>query len=235
MKTLIDINGNKIIDVADDVTIELVNGQQLVDFIPDEPLTESQIFEQNSNKIQLFESYPELSNQNYKLIQLHTLEEITRTETLANKGLKGEKKYYKEDKLIWSSEKKYWFEENPMNPDGFVRIIRLFDANGNVKDSWRIYQNLTADDKQFFLKKQRELIFEYFKSQQAQLFQLLYGYFSNEINNYVMIGGTALADTLIDAKDNHSSEVVKGTLAMVVPTQSGGTTTVLNGILAELV
>ena len=50
-----------------------------------------------------------------------------------------------------------------------------------------------------------------------------------------MIGGSTLADTLIDAKDNHESPVVQGTLSMEVPTQSGGTTTVLNGILAELV
>jgi len=234
MKTVTDLQGNKLFNVVDENYI-CNEGELLVDFIPDEPLSEEEIQALNESKIQLFESYPELNGLNYKLLNLDNLENIKRQETLANKGLKGEKKYFKGDKLIWSSEKKYWFEENPLNPDGLVRIVRLFSSAGTVIDTWSVYQNLTADDKQFFLKKQRELIFEYFKSQQPQLFQLLYSFFSKEINDYVMIGGTTLADTLIDAKDNHESELVRGTLSMIVPTQSGGTIMVLDGILAELV
>lgn len=234
MKTVTDLQGNFLYNVADDNFIA-PEGQIVVDFIPDSELSEEEIVEQNSNKIQLFESYPDLSGMNYKLLNLDNLPDIKRKETLANKGLKGEKKYFKGESLVWSSEKKYWFEQNPINPDGLVRIVKLFSVAGTVIDTWSVYQNLTADDKQFFLKKQRELIFEYFKSQQPELFQLLYAFFSKEINNYVMIGGTNLADTLIDAKDNHESPVVRGTLSMEVPTLSGGTTTVLNGILAELV
>lgn len=234
MKTVTDLQGNVLYNVADDNFIA-PEGQTVVDFIPDAELSEEEIIEQNSNKIQLFESYPDLSGMNYKLLNLDNLPDIKRQETLANKGLKGEKKYFKGESLVWSSEKKYWFEQNPINPGGLVRIVKLFSKAGTVIDSWSVYQNLTDDDKQFFLKKQRELIFEYFKSQQAELFQLLYTFFSKEINDYVMIGGTTLADTLIDAKDNHESPVVQGTLSMVVPTLSGGTTTVLNGILAELV
>lgn len=234
MKTVVDNNGNKLFNVLDENYIP-AEGQFLVDFIPDTELSEEEIEIINQSKIQLFESYPELIGLNYKLLNLDNLPDIKRQETLANKGLKGEKKYFKGESLVWSSEKKYWFEQNPINPDGLVRIVKLFSVAGTVIDTWSVYQNLTADDKQFFLKKQRELIFEYFKSQQPELFQLLYAFFSKEINDYVMIGSTDLADTLIDAKDNHESPVVQGTLSMVVPTQSGGTTTVLNGILAELV
>jgi hypothetical protein len=234
MKTVVDSNGVKLFNVLDDDYIP-ADGQTVVDFIADATLTEEEIQAIDETKIQLFESYPELNGLNYKLLNLDNLPDIKRQETLANKGLKGEKKYFKGESLVWSSEKKYWFEPNPINPDGLVRIVKLFSKAGTVIDTWSVYQNLTDDDKQFFLKKQRELIFEYFKSQQAQLFQLLYAFFSKEINDYVMIGGTALADTLIDAKDNHESPVVRGTLAMEVPTLSGGTTTVLNGILAELV
>ena len=234
MKTVTDLNGNKLYNVADDNFIA-PEGHIVVDFIPDAELSEEEIELQNQSKIQLLESYPELAGLNYKLLNLDNLPDIKRQETLANKGLKGEKKYFKGESLVWSSEKKYWFEQNPINPDGLVRIVKLFSKAGTVIDTWSVYQNLTADDKQFFLKKQRELIFEYFKSQQPELFQLLYAFFSKEINDYVMIGGTTLSDTLIDAKDNHESPVVQGTLSMEVPTLSGGTTTVLNGILAELV
>lgn len=220
---------NSIIEVK---TIEEVPQGLIYETIIEEPINQ---FEIDSSKIQLFESYPDLSGMNYKLLNLDNLPDIKRQETIANKGLKGEKKYFKGENLIWSSEKKYWFEQNPINPDGLVRIVKLFSKAGTVIDTWSVYQNLTADDKQFFLKKQRELIFEYFKSQQPELFELLYAFFSKEINDYVMIGGTTLADTLIDAKDNHESPVVRGTLSMEVPTLSGGTTTVLNGILAELV
>jgi len=234
MKTVTDLNGNKLYPVTDDNFIA-PEGQLVVDFIPDSSLTEEQIFEQNSLKPQILNFFPDFEGTNLRLITYDILPNIQRQETIANRGLKGEKKYFIDGKLVWSSEKKYWFEENPLNPNGIVRVSKLFDCNGNVIDAWSNSNNLTEDDKQFFLKKQRELIFEYFKSQQPELFQLLYAFFSKEINDYVMIGGTTLADTLIDAKDNHESLVVKGTLAMEVPTLSGGTTTVLNGILEELV
>jgi hypothetical protein len=218
-------------------TIEVLTLGEIPEGVSYEIVNEVEIsqFDINASKIQLFECYPELKGKNHRLLMLDNLYGIVREEPIANKGLKGEKKYYKDGILIWSSEKKYWFEPQPLNPDGFVRVIKLFDANGNVFDTWNVNGNLTTESKEFFLKKQRELIFEYFKSQQSQLFQLLYMFFSTEINDYVMIGSSALANTLIDAKDNHPSEVVKGTLSMEVPTQSGGTTTVLNGILAELV
>jgi hypothetical protein len=107
--------------------------------------------------------------------------------------------------------------------------------NGEVADSWENFYTLSADDKEFFKKQQRELIFEYFKSQQPELFNLLYTFFKEEIDRYVMKDGPELAATLTDAADNHPVQLVRDTLSMQVPTQSGGTVTVLQGILSELV
>jgi len=186
------------------------------------------------NRLALHIFYPELEAMPYKLIQLDNLEGIKRDSTLANKGLKGEKKYKKDGQLVWSSEKKYWFQSDGY-PDGFRRITKLYKMNGEVFDSWEIFYELSEDDKEFFKKQQRELIFEYFKSQQPELFSLLYSFFKEEIDRYVMKDGTELATALTDAATNHPVQLVRETLSMVVPTLSGGTTTVLQGILDELV
>jgi len=186
------------------------------------------------NRLALHVLYPELESMPYKLIQLDNLEGIKRDSTLANKGLKGEKKYKKDGQLVWSSEKKYWFQPDGY-PDGFRRITKLYKMNGEVFDSWEIFYELSEDDKEFFKKQQRELIFEYFKSQQPELFSLLYSFFKEEIDRYVMKDGTELATALTDAATNHPVQLVRETLSMVVPTLSGGTTTVLQGILDELV
>ena len=145
MKTVVDSNGNKLFNVLDENYIP-TEGQFLVDLILDIELSEEEIELQNQSKIQLFECYPELTGLNYKLLNLDNLPDIKRQETLANKGLKGEKKYFKGESLVWSSEKKYWFEQNPINPDGLVRIVKLFSKAGTVIDTWSVYQNLTADD-----------------------------------------------------------------------------------------
>jgi hypothetical protein len=190
--------------------------------------------EELGNRLALHVLYPELVNMPYKLIQLDNLEGIKRDSTLADKGLKGEKKYKKEGQLVWSSEKKYWFQPDGY-PEGFRRIIKLYNMNGTVADSWEIFFQLSDDDKEFFKKQQRELIFEYFKSQQPEQFAFLYGYFKEEIDRYVMRGGTELSNTLINAADNYPLQLVRDALSMQVPTLSGGFTTVLQGILAELV
>lgn len=186
-------------------------------------------------KIALHVAYPSLANLDYKLIQLDNLEGIVRETPISNKGLKGEKKYFKDNLLIWSSEKKYWFEPNPLNPNGFVRVTKLFYEDGTIADQWNVQYDISSDDKELFKKQQREMIFEYFKSQQRQLFDLLYAFFKEEIDRYVMRGGTELALILQDAALNHPAEIVKQTLNQVIPTQSGGTVTVLDGILYELV
>ena len=190
--------------------------------------------EELGNRLALHVLYPEVTAMPYKFLQLDNLEGIKRDSTLADKGLKGEKKYRKDGQLIWSSEKKYWFQEDGY-PDGFRRVTKLFKMNGEVADSWENFYTLSADDKEFFKKQQRELIFEYFKSQQPELFNLLYTFFKEEIDRYVMKDGPELATTLTDAADNHPVQLVRDTLSMQVPTQSGGTVTVLQGILAELV
>jgi len=190
--------------------------------------------ELHGNRLALHVLYPELANMPYKLIQLDNLEGIKRDSTLADKGLKGEKKYKKDGQLVWSSERKYWFQEDGY-ADGFRRITKLYKMNGQVADSWEIFYELSDDDKEFFKKQQRELIFEYFKSQQPELFNLLYSFFKEEIDRYVMKDGPELAATLTDAAENHPVQLVRDTLSTVVPTQSGGTVTVLQGVLAELV
>lgn len=229
------------VEVSDQEALFLTDGYKLIDniWIAPEGPTEEEVFLKNANILSLHVAYPELSGQNFKLLSLDNLEGIKRDSTLADKGLKGEKKYRKEDLLIWSSEKIYWFQPNGYN-NGFRRITRLFDMNGNVSQEWENYYDLSADDKQVFLKQQRELIFEYFKSQQKQLFNFLYAFFSKEINDYVMTGGNDLRDTLIDAAENHPYQendqyIVRLTLNMVIPTQTENvTTTVLQGILDEL-
>jgi hypothetical protein len=190
--------------------------------------------EELGNRLALHVLYPELAVLPYKLIQLDNLEGIKRDSTLADKGLKGEKKYKKDGQLVWSSEKKYWFQEDGY-ADGFRRITKLYKMNGEVADSWEIFYELSDDDKEFFKKQQRELIFEYFKSQQPELFNLLYSFFKEEIDRYVMKDGPELAATLTDAATNHPVQLVRDTLSTVVPTQSGGTVSVLQGVLAELV
>lgn len=190
--------------------------------------------EELGNRLALHVLYPEVAGMPYKLLQLDNLEGIKRDSTLADKGLKGEKKYRKNNQLIWSSEKKYWFQQDGY-ADGFRRVTKLFKMNGEVADQWENFFVLSADDKEFFKKQQRELIFEYFKSQQPELFNLLYSFFKEEIDRYVMKDGPELAATLTDAATNHPIQLVRDTLSAVIPTQSGSTVTVLQGILAELV
>jgi hypothetical protein len=172
--------------------------------------------------------------QDYRNVQLDNLNGIVRKSTLADKGLKGEKKYYKDDVLVWSSEKIYWFQDGGYEP-GFRRVIRVFNRLEEVVDTWEVLYELSADDKMFFLEEQRKMIFHYFKSQQPELFNLLYAFFKAEIDMYVVKGGSVLAETLTDAAINHPVELVRNTLSMEIPTQSGGVVTVLQGILAELV
>ena len=184
----------------------------------------------------LHHEYSELIEMNYKTLMLDNLENIRRDTTLANKGLKGEKKYYKGDVLIWSSEKKYWFEDEELYGHGFTRITRVFDTLGNLYDSWNVTVSLSEDDKEMFKEEQRKMIFNYFKSQQPELFQLLYVYFKEDIDRYVMNGGELLADVLTAASISYpSAEIVQLTLNSEVATQSGGTIKVLDGILNELV
>jgi len=194
-----------------------------------------------NKRLALFVQYPELEGMNYKLLGLDNLEGIKRDSTLADKGLKGEKKYRKDGVLIWSSEKKYWFQENGYE-GGFRRITKLFNLDESVAMQWENFYDLSPDDKQLFEKQQREFIFEYFKSQQPQLFNFLYTFFAKEINDYIMADGDTLKNTLIDMAQNHPYQdengifIVRATLNQVIPTLTEGvTTTVLQGIIDELV
>jgi hypothetical protein len=208
--------------------------QDYVNFLRANGTVEDTDFDFPIPTLALFEVYPDLQGMNPKLLSLDNLEGIKRDSTLADKGLKGEKKYRKNGVLIWSSEKKYWFQEDGY-PDGFRRITKIFNLDETVADSWENFYELSEDDKEMFKKNQRELIFEYFKSQQPDLFNLLYTFFKEDIDRYVMKGGSQLAATLTDAAENHPVPQVRHTLSMEIETQSGGTVSVLEGILYELV
>lgn len=211
----------------------------IYDLITINLLTEEEI--QNS-KIALHEKYPEVIGMNYQLLQLDNLPGIKRLEPISDKGLKGEKRYTKDDQLIWSITTKYWFENDSSYTDGVVKIVKLFNVGGAVIDSWTKEVALSVDDKEQILKEQRERILTYFKSQQPALFSLLYTFFKSDIDNYVSVGNkTEFEAVLTDASINHPYQdenniyVVRETLSMQIPTQAGGTTTVLIGILNELV
>ena len=207
-----------------------------------ESATPEEIAEQTLSKLALTEKYPELSGMNYRLLQLDNLPEIQRLEPISDKGLKGVKKYVKDGVLIWSIETKFWFENDSTFPEGVVKTVKLYDIGERVVDSWINTKALSPDKKESIRQEQRRLILFYFKSQQPQIFDLLYTFFRLEIDEYIQTGDKQkFQDVLVWAKDNHQYQddnevyIVRATLSMEVPRASGGTTTVLNGILEELV
>jgi hypothetical protein len=109
-------------------------------------------------------------------------------------------------------------------------------------DSWCKKVVLSADDKEEIRKVQRERILTYFKSQQSDLYNFLYMFFKTSIDDYIATGNKETFEAILnDAAINHPYQdgngnyIVRLTLLQEVPRQSGGTTTVLNGILDELV
>lgn len=207
-----------------------------------EGATPEEIQEQTLSKIALTEKYPELQGMNYRLLQLDNLPEIQRLEPISDKGLKGIKKYQKDGVLIWSIETKYWFEQDATFLNGVVKTIKLYDIGERVVDTWINSTSLSPDKKESIRKEQRELIMFYFKSQQSDLFNFLYAFFKNEIDEYIRTGDKQkFEDVLVWAQANHPYQdendvyIVRDTLSMEVPRASGGNTTVLNGILDELV
>lgn len=204
--------------------------------------TPEEIAEIENSKIALHELYPELNGMNYQLLQLDNLPNIERLEPMSDKGLKGIKKYVKDGVLIWSIESKFWFEADAEFSEGVVKTARIYDMAERVVDSWTKRVRLSEDDKEYTRKIQRERILTYFKSQQSTLYNFLHNFFKNEIENYISTGDkdtfeAILNDALINHpyQDENENYIVRLTLAMEVTTQSGGTTTVLNGILDELV
>lgn len=213
----------------------LIEGEWVVD------LDSEEVQQAQNSRLALTVFYPELNGRNLQLLQLDNLPGIKRLEPISDKGLKGEKKYEKDGQLIWSMTTKYWFEDGATFLDGVVKIVKLFTIGGQVADTWEKQVVLSVDDKEEVRKVQRERILTYFKSQQPELFSLLYNFFKSNIDDYVAVGNKpAFEAVLTEAAENHPYQenniyVVRDTLSMVVPTQSGGTTTVLEGILNELV
>lgn len=204
------------------------------DFVESATAEEIEVIE--NSKLAITEKYPELSGMNFQLLQLDNLPGIKRLEPISDKGLKGEKQYVKDGQLIWSITTRYWFEQNPLFVDGLVKVVKLFTIGGEVYDTWSKEVVLSVDDKEQIRKEQRERILTYFKSQQSSLFNLLYTFFKSAIDDYVSVGDKpAFEAILTNAASNHEEQIVRDTLSLEIPTQSGGTTTVLQGILNELV
>lgn len=259
MKQFVDITGypTNLVTSAENEAKEIAKGNKQVPLCTEsfyrkkwdfenevwiEGATSEEIQEQTLSKLALTEKYPELQGMNYRLLQLDNLPEIKRLEPISDKGLKGVKKYVKDNVLIWSIETKFWFENDSTFPEGVVKTVKLYDIGERVVDSWTKKVSLSADDKEVIRKEQRERILSYFKSQQSQLFDFLYTFFKTEIDEYIRTGDKQkFQDVLVWAKDNHPYQdenefyIVQITLSQEIPTQSQGTTTVLNGILAELV
>lgn len=207
-----------------------------------EGATPEEIAEQTLSKTALHEKYPEVIGMNWQLLQLDNLPGIERMEPISDKGLKGIKKYQKDGVLIWSIETKFWFELDSTFPEGVIKTVKVYDLGERVIDQWQKKVVLSADDKEAIRKEQRERILSYFKSQQSALFNFLYAFFKNEIDEYIRTGDKQkFEDVLVWSKDNHPYQdenqnyIVRLTLSQEIPTQSEGTTTVLNGILDELV
>lgn len=207
-----------------------------------ESATSEEIAEIQNSKIALQEMYPELNGMNYQLLQLDNLPNIERLEPMSDKGLKGIKNYVKDGVLIWSIESKFWFEADAEFSEGVIKTARIYDLGGRVVDSWVKRVRLSEDDKEYIRKVQRERILTYFKSQQSTLYNFLHIFFKDEIQDYIATGDKVKFETiLLDAKENHPFQdengnfIVRLTLNSEVTTQSGGTTTVINGILNELV
>jgi len=220
---------NQSIETLDLETIPNGVDYETIDFDPN-------YVEDVNSKIALHVFYPEYTHMDYKLLQLDNLYGIKRLEPISDKGLKGEKKYTKDDVLIWSITSKFWFELDSTYPDGIIKTAKLYNIGGEVVDSWDKKVELSIDDKETIRKEQRQRILSYLKSQQPDLYSFLYYFFKSEITDYMELGNkSAFEAVLTDASLNHESMQVRGTLTMEIPTQSGGTTTVLQGILYELV
>lgn len=207
-----------------------------------EGATPEEIAEQTLSKIALHEKYPEVFGMNWQLLQLDNLPGIQRMEPIPDKGLKGVKKYQKDGVLIWSIETKFWFELDSTFPEGVIKTVKVYDLGERIIDQWQKKVVLSEDDKEAIRKEQRERILSYFKSQQSDLFNFLYAFFKNEIDEYIRTGDKQkFEDVLVWSKDNHPYQdenqnyIVRLTLSQEIPTQSQGITTVLNGILDELV
>ena len=239
MKVRYSIFSGKYFDENDNEIIQIPENCEIIQMLA---VGDVEIYEQTNSKLALTEKYPELSNMNYRLIQLDNLPEIQRLEPISDKGLKGVKKYVKDDVLIWSIETKFWFENDSTFPEGVIKTVKLYDIGERVVDSWINTKALSPDKKESIRQEQRRLILFYFKSQQPQIFDLLYTFFRLEIDEYIQTGDKQkFEDILVWAKDNHPYQdenevyIVRATLSMEVLRASSGTTTVLNGILAELV
>jgi hypothetical protein len=74
--------------------------------------TEIDIIVNDNYNTNLLLEYPDTIGTNYRYLQLDNLPGIRRLEPISNRGLKGIKKYTKNDKLIWSIE-----HIMPQNPD----------------------------------------------------------------------------------------------------------------------
>ena len=184
-------------------------------------------------ELALCDVYPNFINKDVTLIQVDNLSKLIRTTPLSNKGIKGIKYYKYNDNIVWSIESIYWFEveKEQHNVDGIVKIHTWYNKSGEPQLVTKRFVPRSNEDKELDLKEFRNNAINYLKSAQPQLFSLLYGYFNTDIINYINLGNK---ETLEDALNSSEDPTVIATLNYELTLPSGGTITVLQGILAEL-
>lgn len=185
-------------------------------------------------QLALIKVYPNYINKDVTLISMDNLHRLIRKTPLSTKGIKNRKEYYSEDEsIVWSIESIYWFETNKpnYNVDGIVKIHTWYDIDGNARISTERFIPMSDEDKAREMKIFRENAILYLKSREAQLFALLYGYFKSDIQDYIDVGDKEVFE---QALLNFPSPEIQAIFAQEFPIIGGGTTTVIAGILAEL-
>ena len=184
-------------------------------------------------QLALLDAYPHYVNKDVTLIPMDNLHNLIRRTPVSTKGVKNRKEYYYNDSIVWSIESVYWFEvEKPDHNDGgIVKIHTWYDKSGSPLIITKRFIPISDEDKARELKIFRENAILYLKSREPQLFNLLYGYFRNAIRDYIDVGDK---DTFEQKLLNFPDPTVQLIFSQEIPMLSGGTITVIDGILAEL-
>lgn len=186
-----------------------------------------------NKNLELINAYPNFINKDVTLLQMDNLNNLIRETPLSSKGIKRIKNYKYNNKLVWSIESIYWFDidDSRYNEAGIVKVHTWYDKNGEPYIANSRFIPMSNEDKEKELKYFRENAINYLKSANSDLFSLLYGYFKEDILNYINVGDKHVLETALTSS---TEPIIVGTLGYEIPTINGGTITVLNGILTEL-
>lgn len=186
-----------------------------------------------NRNLALVDVYPHFINKDVTLLQMDNLHNLIRETPLSNKGVKRIKIYKHNNIPVWSIESVYWFDvdDERYNEDGIVKIHTWYSKSGEPLISNSRFIPMSNEDKEKEMKYFRENAINYLKSANPDLFSLLYTYFKEDIITYINVGDKLALETALTSS---TEPIIVGTLSYEIPTISGGLTTVLQGILAEL-